>query len=191
MMLSARFLSTPALWQPTLLFGSVVPVLVPVPLDGPFDYLLENGQAPPAGTYRGRPLRRPRADRGGLGRGTSAAGGEQPAQAAGRRSRRATDARDAARIGHPHGSGDVGAAWLGPEAGAQCPRSARAVADQARLSPGRGRLARAGEPPACRCARSLAGRHCRAGTCPGEGGRRRRRSGPGNGPRWIAGAQSR
>ena len=50
MMLSARFLSTPAL-APALLFGSIVPVLVPVPLDGPFDYLLEVGQAPPAGTF--------------------------------------------------------------------------------------------------------------------------------------------
>ena len=34
-----------------MLFGSVVPVLVPVPLDGPFDYLLEDGQTPPAGTF--------------------------------------------------------------------------------------------------------------------------------------------
>jgi primosomal protein N' (replication factor Y) (superfamily II helicase) len=34
-----------------LLFGSVVPVLVPVPLDGPFDYFLENGQPPPAGAF--------------------------------------------------------------------------------------------------------------------------------------------
>ena len=30
---------------------SVVPVLVPVPLDGPFDYLLETGEPPAAGTF--------------------------------------------------------------------------------------------------------------------------------------------
>ncbi len=31
--------------------GSVVPVLVPVPLDGPFDYRLADGPVPPAGTF--------------------------------------------------------------------------------------------------------------------------------------------
>ena len=31
--------------------GSIVPVLVPVPLDGPFDYRLAEGPAPAAGTF--------------------------------------------------------------------------------------------------------------------------------------------
>jgi primosomal protein N' (replication factor Y) len=34
-----------------LLFGAVVSVLVPVPLDGPFDYLLEHGSPPPPGSF--------------------------------------------------------------------------------------------------------------------------------------------
>ena len=34
-----------------MLFGSVVSVLVPVPLDGPFDYLLELGEPPAPGTF--------------------------------------------------------------------------------------------------------------------------------------------
>ena len=34
-----------------MLFGAVVSVLVPVPLDGPFDYLLEHGAPPPPGTF--------------------------------------------------------------------------------------------------------------------------------------------
>ncbi len=34
-----------------MLFGSIVPVLVPVPLDGPFDYLLEHGEPPLPGSF--------------------------------------------------------------------------------------------------------------------------------------------
>ena len=33
------------------MFASVVPVLVPVPLEGPFDYRLGAGEPPPPGTY--------------------------------------------------------------------------------------------------------------------------------------------
>ena len=33
------------------MFASIVPVLVPVPLDGPFDYRLDTGQPPAPGTY--------------------------------------------------------------------------------------------------------------------------------------------
>ena len=47
-------------WPPALLFGSVVPVLVPVPLDGPFDYLLDDGHAT-AGRARSSPCRSPAA----------------------------------------------------------------------------------------------------------------------------------
>ena len=40
--------------------GSAVPVLVPVPLDGPFDYRLADGPRAGAGDVRRGAVRRPR-----------------------------------------------------------------------------------------------------------------------------------
>ena len=125
------------------MFGSVVPVLVPVPLDGPFDYRLDDGQAPPAGTYVAVPF----AGRELIG----VVWDEAPARPVPSSRLKPLGAvldappmpRDAAGTGHPHGAGDAGAARIGAEAGAQRPGGAGAVADQARLSPGRGRAARA------------------------------------------------
>ena len=49
-MLSARFLSTRAP-APAPMSGSIVSILVPVPLDGPFDYRLADGEPPAPGTF--------------------------------------------------------------------------------------------------------------------------------------------
>ena len=67
MMLSAQLLSTSGLTA-IRMPGSIVPVLVPVPLDGPFDYRLAEGPAPAAGTFVEVPFAGRAADRRGLGR---------------------------------------------------------------------------------------------------------------------------
>ena len=111
---------------------------------------------PGAGDVRRGALRRPAADRGGLGPALGQDLGAGSAQAAGCRAGCAADAGDGAGPDPAYGRRDAGPAGSGAEAGAQRPGSARAVAGQARLPPGgragaRAAAARSAEPCSKRC----------------------------------------
>ena len=145
MMLSARFLSTRAP-APAPMSGSTVSVLVPVPLDGPFDYRLAEGRAAGGGDVRGGAVRRPRAGRRRLGRAAGPRVGGAPAQAARRRSRRPAHAAGGSRPAERGRERDAGAARGGAQARPERPCRARALAGQAGLPSVRGSHARAPAP---------------------------------------------